>query len=278
MYHWGKLFGAGLGYFVAEVPGAMFGLVLGFLADTCIVALQKPKFSHLLPEQISDLQKEFFVATFTIMGHIAATADSRAGNMRAANRVIERLNLPTDIREEAIRLYKTGMSPTFNLNEVLLPFFTSCRLQKNLLEMFVELQIYAAMTEGKLGDAERDILMDISKVLEISRSEFDRLMSIIRTEQHFRRNPEIRRAVNSEDEFIAPQGESTNIRDAYAILNIPPSATNEEIKQAYRRMRSMHHPDKLLAKGLPEEMLKIAEDRTREIRTAYERIRAVRHF
>ena len=279
MFHWGKIFGTGLGFFVAQIPGAIFGFILGFLADVCFAALQKPKFSQLLPGQISDLQKEFFVATFAIMGHIASASEQSAEDqMLAASRVIERLKLPGDISEEALRLYHTGMSSTFNVNEVLLPFFANCRLQKNLLEMFIDLQIYAAMSDGKLDDTEREILLDISRVLEISRPEFDRLLSIIRTEQHFRRNPEKMQA--KEGPAPAPMfgNQGANLSDAYAILNIPPNASNEQIKQAYRRMRSMHHPDKLLAKGLPEEMLRIAEDKTREIRTAYERIRAVRHF
>ena len=281
MFHWGKLLGTCLGFFVAEIPGALFGFVLGFLADACFIALQKPKFSQLQPGQISDFQKEFFVATFTVMGYIAANSQSPSNDrMMAAERVVERLRLAAEVREEAIRLFQLGMSPKFNLNDVLLPFFTRCRLQENLLQMFMELQIYAALVDGKLGETERTILIDISKALEISRSEFDRLLGIIRTEQHYRRNPEAARpAQNAEKQPVLHNPrESSNISDAYAILNIPQSASNDEIKKAYRRMRSMHHPDKLLARGLPEEMLRIAEDKTREIRTAYERIRAVRHF
>ncbi|MYK68382.1 MAG: co-chaperone DjlA, partial [Gammaproteobacteria bacterium] len=39
-----------------------------------------------------------------------------------------------------------------------------------------------------------------------------------------------------------------------------------------------HHPDQLVAKGLPEEMMKIATQRTHEIRQAYERIKEHRGF
>jgi DnaJ like chaperone protein len=41
-------------------------------------------------------------------------------------------------------------------------------------------------------------------------------------------------------------------------------------------MMSRHHPDKLVAKGLPEEMMKLATEKTQEIRAAYERIRQSR--
>ncbi len=54
------------------------------------------------------------------------------------------------------------------------------------------------------------------------------------------------------------------------------SASDAEVKRAYRRLMSQHHPDKLVAKGLPEEMMKLATERTQEIRRAYERVMEAR--
>ena len=66
--------------------------------------------------------------------------------------------------------------------------------------------------------------------------------------------------------------------DAYALLGVSPQATVAEIKRAYRRLLSQHHPDKLVSKGLPEEMMQIAARKTHEIKQAYEVIRRERHF
>jgi DnaJ like chaperone protein len=66
--------------------------------------------------------------------------------------------------------------------------------------------------------------------------------------------------------------------DAYAALGVPSSATDAEIKQAYRRLMSQNHPDKLAGKGLPESMREMAEQRTREISTAYATIKEARGF
>ena len=60
------------------------------------------------------------------------------------------------------------------------------------------------------------------------------------------------------------------LEDAYAILEVSPQASDREVKKAYRLLMSRHHPDKLVAKGLPEEMMKIATEKTQEIRAAYE--------
>ena len=58
--------------------------------------------------------------------------------------------------------------------------------------------------------------------------------------------------------------------DAYAILGVDESCSDAELKLAYRRMMNRHHPDKLVAKGLPEEMMRVATEKTREIKAAYE--------
>ena len=61
--------------------------------------------------------------------------------------------------------------------------------------------------------------------------------------------------------------------EAYKVLGVPQSASDAEVKKAYRRLTNQHHPDKLVAKGMPEEMVKLANEKTQEIRRAWERIR-----
>ena len=65
---------------------------------------------------------------------------------------------------------------------------------------------------------------------------------------------------------------------AYRVLGITPQASNDEVKTAYRRLMSQHHPDKLVSRGLPQSMVGVAEQKTHEVRTAYERIKTQRGF
>lgn len=271
MFHWGKFAGAGLGYILGGIPGMLLGVVAGFIVDKSVLALKQPHFARVDPADIARLQKEFFVATFSVMGHVSAAGSATNDDeLRSLNKVIARLNLPSDVYDEAVKLYSQSKSADFNLNEVLLPFLSACRQQPHLLEMFMEIQLFAAYEGGELHPTRQQMLLNICRMLEMSRADFDRIFSTIRAEYHFSRDKKTGKVVSMPD--------NSNIAQAYAILNLSPNASNEEIKQAYRRLTSMHHPDKLVAKGLPEEMLKIAEDKTREIRLAYDRIREVRNF
>jgi len=73
----------------------------------------------------------------------------------------------------------------------------------------------------------------------------------------------------------APSGRPS-LAEAYQVLGVDAKASDAEVKRAYRRLLSQHHPDKLVSKGLPEEMMKLAAQKTHEIRQAYERIRESR--
>ena len=66
------------------------------------------------------------------------------------------------------------------------------------------------------------------------------------------------------------------LADAYAALGVTPQSSAAEIKRAYRKLISQNHPDKLAARGLPESMRAVAEERSREINSAYDLIKAAR--
>ena len=60
------------------------------------------------------------------------------------------------------------------------------------------------------------------------------------------------------------------------MLGVSPDASDDDVKRAYRRLMNRHHPDKLVAKGLPEEMMRAATEKTREIKAAYDRVKEAR--
>ena len=64
-----------------------------------------------------------------------------------------------------------------------------------------------------------------------------------------------------------------SIDQSYKILGVSKDDSDATIKKSYRRLMSQHHPDKLIAKGVPEEMIELTTEKTREIRSAWEQVR-----
>ena len=66
------------------------------------------------------------------------------------------------------------------------------------------------------------------------------------------------------------------LSECYAELEIAAGASDQEVTKAYRRQMSRHHPDKLVANGLPESMAQWAKQKTQRVQEAYEATRAAR--
>jgi DnaJ like chaperone protein len=62
------------------------------------------------------------------------------------------------------------------------------------------------------------------------------------------------------------------------VLNCDENSSNEEIKKQYRKLAIEYHPDKIESKGLPEEFVKFATDKFKEIQEAYDAVKKERGF
>ena len=66
--------------------------------------------------------------------------------------------------------------------------------------------------------------------------------------------------------------------DPYEILGVSRDASESDIKSAYRKLIRENHPDRLIAQGMPEEMIEIANEKMAAINEAYDRILTLRNM
>lgn len=269
---WGKVFGGAFGFAVGGPLGALLGAVLGHKLDRGLETLQAPE--ALEEGDRERVQTAFFIATFSVMGHLAK-ADGRVSEreIALARAVMDQMDLTAEKRRTAIGLFEEGKAPEFPLDAVLEQFRRECHGRRALIQMFLEIQIQAAYADGPPGPVEDRLLRHICTKLGIPHLLLRRLEDLVRLQHEFMAGGH-----GPGRGQTAPSSTGPTLEQAYAVLGVSAKTPDAEVKKAYRRLISQHHPDKLVSKGLPEEMMKIAAQKTHEIRQAYEIVSRARQL
>ena len=282
---WGKLLGGTFGFMIGGPLGAVLGAALGHTFDKGM----KLQLSHdvsdedLPPGDAERIKMAFFTATFSVMGYIAK-ADGRVdkSEIALAEALMSSMNLDDELRSLAIKLFDEGKQDGFDAEALVLQFRQECQRRTSLYRMFVEILIQASLADGVMSPDEEVALMKVAGILGFSEYSFRQLEMLVRFSMGADQSGGTGRGYGAGQgtgagaggrRRAAPGPERMTVKDACGVLGVETSDDKATVKRAYRRLMSQHHPDKLVSKGLPEEMIKLATDKTQHIQKAYEKIR-----
>ena len=254
MSWWGKVIGGGFGFMFGGPLGALAGMAMGHQFDKGL------NITELESGNTERVQLAFFTATFSVMGYLAkADGQVSKSEIQMAQNIMEQMNLNPGQRKAAIELFNKGKQDDFELDAILHQFKQECQRRTNLLQMFLEILIATAFADNSFDKAEHAALQHIASSIGFNTQQLDHLISMVTAQQ------------KSHSSTTKP-----SIGNAYAVLGVEKDISDADLKKAYRRLMSQHHPDKLVSKGLPEEMIKLANEKTSEIKSAYEQIKTSR--
>jgi DnaJ like chaperone protein len=264
---WGKVIGGFLGYMIAGSVGAFFGVLIGNLFDRGLFEHFSRPHWHYHAERSTAVQKKFFEATFAVMGHIAK-ADGRVSEheIQMAKTLMAEMGLNHTQIKLAQTYFNEGKKPTFSLQSMIASLQEALHDNYELLKLFIDIQYRAAQVDG-LTFKKQEALNSILKYMG-----FAPLNRQYRFYEDFANYSRYQQQSSSGGRQQHYQQPHRTVDQAYAILGVTPAATKQEVKRAYRQLISRNHPDKLIAKGLPESMIKMANEKTQAISKAYEQI------
>ncbi|MBX2809860.1 MAG: co-chaperone DjlA [Cellvibrionaceae bacterium] len=259
----GKMIGGLLGFYSMGVFGGLLGLLIGHVFDS---ALRQYK-ENESPEALQAIKTTFFSTTFTLIGFLAK-ADGRVSQeeIDQTQQLMDKMGLTADHKREAIRLFKMGSAEDFKPEATLAEFKTVCGHKRQLRQMLIVYLINTALADGRFDQREESALIKIAEGLHFSHLAFDQLLRMLRAQSEFTGSHRHRHKPNQ-------QGAPAEIKQAYAALGVNASASHAEIKKAYRKLMSEYHPDKLMGQGVPEDMIKLATERSQEVQMAYDVIK-----
>ncbi|NMH60426.1 co-chaperone DjlA [Alteromonas ponticola] len=276
MPFWGKILGLVFGFMFLKLPGAILGLIIGHFFDRAYSQdfSQLGGFGRFFTDQNSLKQQAiFFHSLFASLGHLAK-ADGKVTEheIKVATALMDEMQLTGEARQEAQQAFREGKSADYPITDTLKSLYENCHGRRDILQVFLEILIQSAFSDGNMSPQEYRVLEKVAKPLGFKRNDLDYLVSMFEAEVRFRHRGEQRQ--HHQRQYTEQQ----SIDDAYKILGVAASDDEKTVKRAYRKRMAEHHPDKLVSKGLPQQALDIAKQKTQDIQQAYELIKQKRGF
>jgi DnaJ like chaperone protein len=274
MRSWGgKIIVGLLGLLIGGPVGLVIGALIGHFLDRGVERVQS--FNPFRPYRAGEreeVQEALLSAVFAIMGHLAK-ADGRVSEQEIghAEAVMGRMQLNAEQRRKAQEQFRRGKMDDFPLDATVAEFRQRIRHRRHLILVFLEILLQSALADGRFNAAEEQILIRVAGGLGVPEAQFRQILNMLLAQAQFA-------GAGPGAHGAGGASARPSLHQAYQVLGVTESASDQEIKKAYRRLMSEHHPDKLASRGVPEEMIRMATEKTAEISKAYEMIKDARGF
>lgn len=247
-----------IGLLIGGFRGLLIGTAIGFAAGWLL--------RKFIRDRLAVVQAQFLESTFAVMGALCkADGVVTRDEIAIAESMFDRLHLSGAQRETAKAAFARGKAQNFDVDAEVATFARAAHGYRPLLVMFLQVQCAAVAGDGNVHPAEHQMLLRIARDLGLNDQDVAQLEALLR-------------ASAGGGGFSGGPTPQNKLEDAYAALGLTASASDAEVKKAYRRLMSQNHPDKLAGKGMPESMRQMAEERTREISIAYAIVKEARGF
>jgi len=233
---WGKILGGAAGFALGGPLGALIGAVAGHAVD---------KMRTAGDSETEDATKRIaFTIAVIALGAKMAKADGQVtrDEIDAFKRVFR---IPPEEAKNVGRVFDQARRDVRGFEPYARQVARMFANNPAVLEELLDGLFHIARADGQVSAEELAYLQQISEIFGLDSSRWERV-----------------RAGN-----MGP-GQSS----PYEILGVPHAATNSEIKMAYRKLVRENHPDRLIAQGMPQEFIDLANEKLATINSAYDSI------
>jgi len=260
----GALFGGTFGFMLGGPLGAMIGGAIGAQTGGS-VSSSRSRTGRLGADPRRDAQSAFLVAVISLAakvckadGHISET------EVQAFDRFLrDNLRMPADERRHAARIFNEARDSTVPASAFAKQIRSILIGQPDRLRDIVTILLQIAHADGALHSEEESLIRQIALDLGLTAHDYQQCRAFFGGQAGSR----------------GADGRSSRAGAAtidYDVLGLTPTATDVEVKKAYRSIAREYHPDVLQSKGLPEDFMNFAKEKLQKVNDSYDRIKQER--
>jgi len=238
---WGKVIGGVAGFALGGPIGALMGAAFGHAVDRSKIGMRRGRAQG--PELVESKQTAFTIAVIVLNAKMAkADGHVTRDEVDTFKRIYD---IPTGEIDDVGQLWNEARADASGFEPYARQVGEMFAHDPAVLESLLGGLFTVALADGVLHPAEVDFLHKVANEFGFDKARFERIQASYA---------------------------GGDAGEAYEILGLEPDASDAAIKKAYRDLIKENHPDRLIAKGMPQEFIDIANDKMATINNAYDQI------
>ena len=241
---WGKIIGGTAGFAIGGPIGAIMGIMAGNIFD-------RSKRSGFKYHEIPNQQKQsIFALSIIILGAKLAKADGTV-TQDEIQAFKEKFRIPPKEMEQVGKIFNEAKKTVYGFENIAHQVGQLFQNNHLVLEELLNNLFYIAEADGKISDKELIFLKTVSSIFKFDEDTFQRIYQARLSDKY---------------------------SDPYKVLRVKRTDSDEIIRKAWIKLTKEHHPDNLVAKGMPSEFIEQATKEMSSINTAYDKIQKLRNL
>ena len=232
---WGSLIGGVVGFSFAGPIGALIGSMLGGRISSARRAGFQQSFAR--PQQV-------FAIALIILTAKLAKADGKVSKEELIA-VKNKLKIPDHEIDQVGKIFNKAKEDSLGYEPYAQQIAQIYRNNPAVLDEVINILFYIAEADGKVSDSEITMIRNIARIFSISQSQF---------------------------EGIRESRKSSDKLNPYVVLGCDPNEDFASIRKKYLSLSKEHHPDVLVSKGVPQEVIEESKKKMRAINSAFDQI------
>ena len=232
---WGSLIGGAIGFSF----GGPLGMLLGsFIGGRISKARSSARHSSFQQNQ------EIFAVSLIVLSAKLSKADGQVSKEEIAA-IKDKLNIPKSEMAQVGKIFNKAKEESTGYEEYAEQIAQIFRNNINVLEEVINILFYVAEADGNVSKSEEIMIEDIAKIFGLSKMQYD---------------------------GIKESRKSSDKLNPYLVLESSPHDNLQTIRKRYLKLSKEHHPDLLMSKGVPEEIIAESKNKMRSINAAWDQI------